>query len=64
MKLKPTKNLRPINPRCCVTCRHYVNYKQPGDWEDFMQCERGGSCSGDTEDYLQVCDYYKAAKSK
>ncbi|MBL4704274.1 MAG: hypothetical protein JKY54_07120 [Flavobacteriales bacterium] len=57
--LKPVKNFRTTTPRCCVTCKHYKDFKEESDLESSFECERGGATSGDTEDYTKTCDRYK-----
>lgn len=56
-KLKPAKNYRRINKRCCATCKHWV-FSDLADWE----CKRSpDEIAGDwnaNEPEYHVCDLW------
>lgn len=68
--LKTPKNIRPINPNCCMTCYHL---KQTEDdlsnpylpVYSYLYCERMEDELPCEEDELQrtICDYYKKKPS-
>jgi len=63
-KLKPPKNYRRTEPRCCVTCVHYIDRKEQDHFQaiptHWQECERDGTGTQSEEDYARICDYYKA----
>lgn len=64
-KLNAPRNYRETNPKCCVTCVHYVRVDSittKGSNEIWKECERDGTGYSGEEDYFMVCDYYKLRK--
>ncbi len=60
-ELLPPKNVRKTTPRCCVTCKHYIEVKDGSD--TYPECERDEDIvSTSEEDYFRVCDYWRLEK--
>jgi hypothetical protein len=59
MRLKPARNVRRVQVRCCGSCRHHVII------DGFFCCRRenGWECdAGDGKQWEHVCDLWQAQK--